>query len=582
MLRRIFYRDAPEAHDFMLAQRSGFHPFPPLHVKDVGSVDLDRVAALQVCHPETKHFFQRQRRWVEDVATYEELFARDVVGSRARSTTPKFKFPCADIETMTGRKFDISDSPPTAYCAGWPRVEKEGARRRPLFEPFINDNFRRNVDGAQDDLERMHQSSAARVREQSARRRFAVLFDFAAWYDQILLSPAVRRFFGIRLPDGRVGTLRAIPMGFRPSCAVAQAITWMLVDFLDTGKYAGRIEVATCIDNVRFVGDDKALLREAAEEFVRRCNYVGATLNEYSLEPVQEYDFLGVHYNHTTGTRALAMKSVNKLGMALEVLAIPGAVTRRQIAAVFGIAFYAADVLRSPLTTPALHYDSLRFYRKVMTCCKERAATDDLGVFWDEKVVVPIHVKTDTALWIQELARNVPVPAGDPTTGLSKYDLVLVTDASEDGWGAMSWSPGKGTIEFAHGVWSATDQLHALCRSTVSEPLGVLRALRRFVSRAVRRVLLLTDHSGLTYAVNAGFGRSEAYNSVMSQVALEYPWLGIEAAHIPGVDNPVDGISRGASALGADALRVVVLHCARLQALQEQEAAAAVGHGWMV
>ena len=84
---------------------------------------------------------------------------------------------CADIETMTGRKFDISDSPPTAYCAGWPRVEKEGARRRPLFEPFINDNFRRNVDGAQDDLERMHQSSAARIREQSARRRFAGCHD---------------------------------------------------------------------------------------------------------------------------------------------------------------------------------------------------------------------------------------------------------------------------------------------------------------------------------------------------------------------------------------------------------------------
>ena len=94
---------------------------------------------------------------------------------------------------------------------------------------------------------------------------------------------------------------------------------------------------------------------------------------------------------------------------------------------------------------------------------------EDAGDFWDEAVVVPIHVKTDMILWIQQLAKNVPVPAADPTTSLSEHDLVLVTDASEDGWGALSWSPSKGAIEFAYGAWSVADQLRALCKSTVDK-----------------------------------------------------------------------------------------------------------------
>jgi hypothetical protein len=264
MLRRMFYRDAPEAQDFLLEKffwcssaANGFHPLPPLHVKDVGAVDLDRVAALPVCNLETKLYFQRQRRWIEDEALYEELYSRTMPDSRVYDTNPKFSFPQTDVDTMTGRKFDLGGEPPVAFCAGWARLEKEGTRRRPLFEPFMNDQFRRSAAGG--DLEHMHQSSAARLRSQAAKWSYAVLFDFAAWYDQILLSPGVRKFFGVRLPDGRSGTLRATPMGFRPSCAVAQSITWMLVDFVKTGKYAVRIEVATCIDNVRFVGDDKAL-----------------------------------------------------------------------------------------------------------------------------------------------------------------------------------------------------------------------------------------------------------------------------------------------------------------------------------
>ena len=48
----------------------------------------------------------------------------------------------------------------------------------------------------------------------------------------------------------------------------------------------------------------------------------------------------------------------------------------------------------------------------------------------------------------------------------------------------------------------------------------------------MRRVLILTDHSGLPFALNSGYGRSEAYNEVCARLASDMPWLSSRAAHI--------------------------------------------------
>ena len=47
-------------------------------------------------------------------------------------------------------------------------------------------------------------------------------------------------------------------------------------------------------------------------------------------------------------------------------------------------------------------------------------------------------------------------------------------------------------------------------------------------------MLILTDHSGLPFALNSGSGRSEAYNEVCARLANDMPWLSVRAAHIPG------------------------------------------------
>ncbi len=543
LLRRIYFHDAPETQDFFrwssAENGSGFHALttePPLHLKPhVGTVHYDRVGSLYTSSTESKRFFQRQRGWADDFGRYAELMSRRVAGSRVHRRSARFAFSADDTRAMDGVKYDICGaaeywSEPWSFCAGWSRAEKENTRRRPLFESFVNDQFREG------DLEPMRQSTATRVRKQVRDCTHALLFDFESWYDQLPLI-GVRGFFGVRLPDGRTATLRSMPMGFKGSCHLAQSVTWVLADFLGQAKYKGKVFAASCIDNVRFTSSDTALLKEAGAEFVRRCLHVGATLNPFSLEPTQTYEYLGVAYDHVSSTRCLAGKSVRKLGLALDCLAQPSC-TRRQLAATFGIALYAADVLLRPETSLAHHFRTLQFFRRNVAAAAEHE--------WDDEMIVPTSVRDDLARWLTLLQLNQPVPVAHED---SDYDMVLITDACELGWGALCWCPATGTIEMASGTWTGNDCRRDMGQSTVSEPAGIRKGMMRFVSAETRRVLVLSDHTGVCFALRAGHGRSEDYNELCLWVTTTWPALVVDAAYTPGATNPTDASSRGDTSL---------------------------------
>jgi hypothetical protein len=270
---------------------------------------------------------------------------------------------------------------------------------------------------------------------------------------------------------------------------------------------------------------------------------------ELLCTPTQCYEWLGVQYQHgTTPTRCLGPKSLAKIDAAAAVLTAP--TTRRQLAAVFGLLFYAADVIghtRSH-TTLAHHFGLLRFFRRNVSCIDETAS-------WEDIVHLPISLRTEAARWLQELRKNEPVDvllgvreaAADEPSG---YDVVLVSDASESGWGAIAWNPLSGDLRAEAFEWSALDRLHDVGSSVVAEPLAIKKALLRFVAPTNGlRVLILTDHSGLVAAVRSGFGKAETYNE-LALVVEHFATIGctVDAAWTPGATNPADHLSRGLAA----------------------------------
>jgi hypothetical protein len=131
-------------------------------------------------------------------------------------------------------------------------------------------------------------------------------------------------------------------------------------------------------------------------------------------------------------------------------------------------------------------------------------------------------------------------------TPRSPYDLIVVTDASEFGWGALAIDTSTGVLVTTAAAWRGSDLQWDLSRSTESEPLGILKALLRFVVPAKHRtVLVLTDHSGVLHALRAGHGRSFAYNYLAASTARLLPGVLLDVAHIAGAENPVDAASRG-------------------------------------
>ena len=161
----------------------------------------------------------------------------------------------------------------------WARVfsvpEWAKQRRRPICEPLLNDYFNGDVPTVRFRTPEQRRILIANIRDKLERKglkTYAMCFDFAAYYDQLPLTEEVSKFFGVR-SGGKSWTARTIPMGFRPSCATAQACTWAIVDF-DVED----VLIITYIDNVAFIGS-KDGVRKAAKIFEDRCKTAGAILS---------------------------------------------------------------------------------------------------------------------------------------------------------------------------------------------------------------------------------------------------------------------------------------------------------------
>lgn len=261
------------------------------------------------------------------------------------------------------------------------------------------------------------------------------------------------------------------------------------------------------IDNIRFVGQTPESVKIAADTFKERCRKVNAIIGSES-EITQEDEFLGENYNYNNATRRLTDKTLEKLKYVEGMIAKRTAFTNRQLAGIFGLLFYASSVLDVKL---ANFFNSLSFYRRMM-------ATE---FRWDDNTdSFPSHIEKEIIGWIQLLNANKAIPAHqEPPT---RFDLTLYVDASEHGWGCVSLKDGH-TKTYA-GEWSSEDrQAHKVQSSVSSEPLGTIRAAKAVVTKDMKHVKIFSDHMGLIFAGNRGYGKARSYNEMTKTLQEIYP-----------------------------------------------------------
>lgn len=478
-----------------------------MHQGICSALKIDELEKLEVSDDTRAHYMEAMR-WTRDLSKFPDA-VNDVHFERHRT-----RLTADDIDKLN--KFGKFVFVP-ARCGvkSFPVAEWFKSRRRPIFWPDINAYIPKDM------LQESRLPLKNSVRTQVKKGHYSKQFDFKGWFDQIPLSINVSPLFGLDANK----CLAQLPMGFRPAVEVAQAITLMLVDF----PYPEGVECIAYIDNVRFTGPSKKAVEQAAETFRERCKAVNAIIGS-ETQTSQLDDFLGERYDYQESTRRLTDKNLEKLWFVRNMLLNDHPLVYRQLSAIYGLLFYSSSVLDVKL---ANYFESLTYYRERMS-----EVDDD----WEAPIPpMPPRVRDQLINWCRHLIPNKAVPAFKPA--FENPDLVLYVDASEHGWGCVSIK--GGVVKTFNGRWSEADRAaHKVQSSVSSEPLGALRAARAVVTKAMTKVLIYSDHTGMVYAGNRGYGKARSYNDLIKALQRDYPNTEFHFEYVPGSMNPADKPSR--------------------------------------
>lgn len=488
----------------------------------VGACDDFKILDLKLA-PQTRADLVFSTRWLHDSSIYEEIFHH---GPIARE--PKYAIETTHTARMlAARKFEPAEDI-VAWCNAFLTHEEKQAedgktfiRGRPIVEPLINDILADLSTTSPRYGVSVTYTHRDEIRRSVLYTEAAVLFDYKAWFDQLRLSPAVRRMFGIHTPMGAM-QLCVLPMGFRPSCQTANMVTRAIGE-VDSVR-GGQVHLATCVDNIRYAGSPLDLER-AQTEFLQRSHYVGAVLNP-SAGIQHEYAFLGEVYNHKEKTRRCTDKVVKKAIFAQEMVR-RGRLTVRQLFAIFGLLLWSAGTLAIPL---AQFHSTFRFIASLHQ--------HDLH----KSVPVPQSVQTQLSAWATLASTNKPVPVFN-TASADLPELTLFTDASVHGWGVVAVRA-DGCVTSIGERWTVPERInYQVHSSVVAEPLAIRKAVARFVTQDMKHVKILSDHAGFVFAGQKGIGKTLSYNTVLQELQA-HCGTHFSFEHIPGTSNPADIYSR--------------------------------------
>ena len=488
-----------------------------LHLKGevVGSLDDTKVLQLPLS-THVREMLLYSTRWIKESSVYDEIAA--FLGDIIRTHSDCITSPHTEL-LVKAKKYERATGS-VSWCNTFIAEEEkeEGGirylRGRPIIEPLINDILQqRGFDVT------TKYTSKEEIRRSVLTSEAALLFDYKAWFDQIRLAPGIRKFFGVQTQEDEF-QLTVVPMGYRPACQTANALTRAIGDV--DGVRAGEIDIATCVDNVRFAGSVDTL-KLAEVEFKNRCAMVGAQLNESNGIQVR-YDFLGETYDHNEKTRKCTAKVQQKAETVLSILAPTLRV--RQVMAILGLLLYGASTLQIPL---AQFHGTFRFVAGLHS--------RPLG----STVKVPQAVLDDFTCWAGTVAKNDPVPVFDTTSEL-RPDLVLYTDASAHGWGVVAIKK-SGSVMAIGERWTVEERIaHDVTSSAVAEPLAIRKAVARLVTTDMIHVRIFTDHQPFVFAARKGVGKTLKYSAVL-EALQQYPNT-FTFEYVEGKANPADIYSR--------------------------------------
>jgi hypothetical protein len=530
-----------------------------LHVKPgLSTVEWDKITALALGTP-----FEEEINLARKWATTDELFGKTRL--HHNHEIPYARFTSEEVaQLLQAGKIEPHEGPILGYAKAFCVLQHRKKRKRPIFEPSLNQQI--------DRANLPHQRYPSRFQRRAAARgmKFSMDFDCSAYFDQFEIPENLRSHFVIKTKnsEGRAQLFRLtrMPMGACHAPGVAQCVTWVLTYPL-TGLRNVRVD--TMIDNIRIMASDRVDFLRAVRNFLERARRAGIVLNKIDsldIDPQQltdqqilnigqqNYIFLGEHYNTVEQTVRNSDDSVSKLSAALERFRrcalsnnkCQDPITVRHLTSLIGLTLFMAHTINIDL---AQHHGFLRSYSLLVKRGLTSTSTTQTTSSWDQPLdYLSPTLSRDLYRIADPLIANQPVPLPTLRSPNERYDIVCIVDASKTGWGAYVFDHTKNSAYSLRQSWT-----HGMEFSARAEPRAVQRLMNHLNNtlntKSQLTIAIVTDHQAIPngqrrwYSNNGGFSTAWELNSAFTELYRHPAWH-IELFYVPGELNIADPLSR--------------------------------------
>ena len=126
--------------------------------------------------------------------------------------------------------------------------------------------------------------------------------------------------------------------------------------------------------------------------------------------------------------------------------------------------------------------------------------------------------------------------------------MIIFTDASAHGWGAISWNSWTGSVKHRAAPWPSDAPLWFRNTSsyTEMEAIRIAVASMSSVSSIPTNILVVTDSEAAAHACRAGYSPAWPMNGAL-RIMAKYPGVRWQVAWADGESNFADAGSRGKS-----------------------------------
>jgi hypothetical protein len=331
-------------------------------------------------------------------------------------------------------------------------------------------------------------------------------------YMSVLMAPNVRKFLRF-LWRGKLYQYRTCPFGLasaprmftkilKPVCAILRRLGVQMVIYLD---------------DMIFVNSDPQLLNVQTRSAVKLLQALGFVINweKSQLQPAQTIEFLGFKLDAPNMKVMLPGEKVLDIQQRCRDVIQRQCVTARELAAVLGKLVAAVQAI----VPGPLHYRKLQM--------SQAQALLQNSQNYETNLTLTRECKEELNWWVKEVENW-----NGRSLIRSSPDMVITTDASKKGWGAVC--AGVTT----QGLWSTTESAEHI---NVLELKAVLFAVKGFVkTNSPTHVHVRLDNTGAVANINKKGGTKSKDLLKVTQDLWSFCLkrkITLTAEHLPGVTN---------------------------------------------